>query len=153
MNYKLLLPVVLVIALIFSSFNHVCQNQEPNTKPHVQFDELVHDYGQILQGANGNYSFKFKNTGKEPLIIQNVQATCGCTIPKKPNQPILPGETSEITVTYDTHRLGFFQKNLTVISNADNANVVLTIKGEVKAKPAEVAPVKEDVSGFTPTAK
>ncbi len=152
MKNKLFLPLSFILVLIISSFYQVPQNQVPSTLPHIKFDDLTHDYGQIWQGADGKYSFKFKNTGKEPLIIQNVQSSCGCTVPKKPNQPILPGESAEITVAYDTHRIGFFQKTLTVVSNADNASVVLTIKGEVKAKPAEVAPVKEDNS-FTPTAK
>lgn len=119
--------------------------------PHIDFQATMHDFGVIEVGDDGNFSFKFNNTGGEPLIIQGVQSSCGCTVAKKPQAPIMPGEGDEIAVRYDTRRLGVFHKTITVTSNADNASVVLTIKGEVKPKPQEVAPVKPEQEGFTPT--
>ena len=127
-------------------------NDQDSNAPHMKFETTKHNFGTIYVGADGNFSFKFTNTGKEPLIIQGVRSSCGCTIAKKPNAPVIPGESSEIKVRYDTRRIGKFRKNITVTSNADNATVVLVIYGEVIQKPKEQAPVKEGNS-FTPTAK
>jgi hypothetical protein len=71
------------------------------------------------------------------LYLQEFFSSCGCTIPKKPEKPILPGETGEIQVSYDTKRTGIFQKAITVRSNAKTANVILRIKGEVLPEPDE----------------
>jgi len=120
--------------------------------PHIEFEATSHDFGTIQQNGDGKFSFKFQNTGKEPLIIQNVRSSCGCTIAKKPSAPILPGESSEIDVKYDTRRIGGFHKNITITSNADNKSIVLHIKGVVKAKPKEEVPVKKVNKGFTPVA-
>jgi hypothetical protein len=122
------------------------------TKPHIQFENTKHNFGTILQNGDGNWEFKFKNTGKEPLIIQNVRSSCGCTIAQRPSKPILPGESASIKVRYDTRRLGVFHKTITVSSNADNASVVLEIRGEVKAKPKEEVPTVPVNKGFTPIA-
>src|SRR5574344_414608 len=74
-----------------------------NTKaPVIQFEKKIHDFGQINQGDNGLCEFVFKNTGKEPLIITNVRSSCGCTVPEKPNEPILPGKKPEMKVKNHT---------------------------------------------------
>ena len=91
------------------------------------------DYGVIDKGSDGVRIFEFTNTGDAPLIISKVSSSCGCTIPKKPEKPILPGETGEIQVKYDTKRVGPIRKAITVISNASTPTKVLKIKGEVKA--------------------
>jgi len=125
--------------------------QTPQVKgPHIEFETTIHDYGNLTVGDNGNFSFKFTNTGKDPLVIQGVRSSCGCTVAKKPNAPIMPGNSESITVRYDTRRIGSFHKTITVTSNADNATIVLTIKGKVNPKPQEVAPVKKEEQGFTP---
>ena len=88
---------------------------------------------------NGVRSFEFTNTGDEPLIISNVQSTCGCTVPSKPTEPIAPGKTGKIEVKYNMNP-GPIRKTITVETNAVNAEegrVVLKIKGEVIAKPVE----------------
>jgi hypothetical protein len=143
--------ISLIALVVFSATNFPSQ-QDKTTKPHIKFEVTNHDFGKIQQNGNGKFSFKFTNTGKEPLIIQNVRSSCGCTVASRPNAPILPGESSEISVRYDTRRLGVFHKNITVSSNADNASVVLYIKGEIKAKPKEEVPVKSVNEGFTPIA-
>ncbi|WP_440880734.1 DUF1573 domain-containing protein [Tenacibaculum sp. C7A-26P2] len=84
----------------------------------IQFDEETIDYGKIAPGSEGKRVFKFTNVGDEPLIIESVQSTCGCTVPKKPEKPIMPGEKGEIEVSYDTKRKGGFSKAITIISNA-----------------------------------
>jgi hypothetical protein len=119
----------------------------------ITFDKDVHDYGTIKQGANGVYEFKFKNTGKEPLIISNAQGSCGCTVPDWPKQPIRPGETSAIKVSYDTKRIGAINKTVTIYSNArTNSEKVIRITGNVEASSADAAPVKPASSG-TPAVK
>lgn len=99
----------------------------------IQFKAETLDYGVIDKGSDGVRVFEFTNTGSAPLIITKVSSSCGCTIPKKPEEPILPGETGEIQVKYDTNRVGPIRKAITVISNADTPTKVLKIKGEVKA--------------------
>ena len=97
----------------------------------IEFKSDTIDYGTIEKGSNGLRVFEFTNTGNAPLIISNVTSTCGCTIPKKPDGPILPGKTGQIEVKYDTNRVSPIRKTITVISNAETPTVALKIKGEV----------------------
>lgn len=103
----------------------------------IEFKTETVDYGEIAKGADGVRVFEFTNTGKAPLIISDVRSSCGCTIPKKPEDPIMPGKTGEIQVKYDTNRVGPIRKAITVISNADTPTKVLKIKGEVKSTGAK----------------
>ena len=112
--------------------------------PQIQFNALIHDYGTIIEEDDGTCEFVFQNTGKEPLVLQNVYSSCGCTVPSWPKEPIMPGKKSAITVKYNTSRIGKIDKMITVISNASNTpRVELHIKGEVKAKTAVAYPEKE----------
>ncbi|WP_299396018.1 DUF1573 domain-containing protein [uncultured Gelidibacter sp.] len=97
----------------------------------IEFKTDVIDYGTILKGADGVRVFEFTNTGNAPLIITKVSSTCGCTIPKKPEAPILPGDKGEIQVKYNTQIVDPIRKTITVMSNADTPIVALKIKGEV----------------------
>ena len=109
----------------------------------IALDKEAHNYGTIIQGANGECTFIVTNKGKEPLIISKCQQSCGCTVPKCPVQPIAPGQSVEIKVTYDTKRVGPINKSVTIRSNAANEpNKVIRILGDVKAKPVESAPEK-----------
>jgi hypothetical protein len=98
----------------------------------IQFKSDTVDYGEIEKGSDGVRVFEFTNTGDAPLVISKVSSSCGCTIPKKPEAPIQPGETGEIQVKYDTNRVGPIRKAITVISNADTPTIILKIKGTVK---------------------
>ncbi len=98
--------------------------------PIIDFTAVVVDYGDIAKGSDGIRVFEFTNTGTEPLIISKVYSSCGCTIPKKPEAPIAPGEKGEIQVKYDTNRVGPIRKTITVNSNATDTPIVsLKIKG------------------------
>ncbi len=108
------------------------QKENPNA-PEISFENEIHDYGTIKQGANGICEFKFKNTGKDPLVISNARGSCGCTVPTWPKEPIMKGETGIIKVSYDTKRVGAFTKTVTLNSNAKSDTKVLTIKGVVEA--------------------
>ena len=100
--------------------------------PIIDFTMVVVDYGDIAKGSDGIRVFEFTNTGTEPLIISKVYSSCGCTIPKKPQAPIAPGEKGEIQVKYDTNRVGPIRKTITVNSNATDTPIVsLKIKGTV----------------------
>lgn len=109
----------------------------PVSTADIKFEKLVHDYGTIKQGANGTCEFTYTNTGKEPLIINNCQGSCGCTVPSCPKEPILPGKSGVIKVNYDTKRVGPISKSVTVQSNAKSGTITLQIKGLVEAVPVE----------------
>ncbi len=97
----------------------------------IEFKTETVDYGEIAKGSDGVRVFEFTNTGNAPLVISKVSSSCGCTIPKKPEAPIMPGESGEIQVKYDTNRPGPIRKAITVISNASTPTKVLKIKGMV----------------------
>jgi hypothetical protein len=96
-----------------------------------KFTEETHDFGKIPQGKPVTYEFKFVNTGDSPLIISNVEATCGCTVPTYSNTPVQKGETGVITATFNALAVGSFTKTITVKSNAKTPFKYLYIKGEV----------------------
>lgn len=117
--------------LLVSISTYAQQNQDIKTDS-IVFEKTVHDYGTVAQGADGNCEFKFVNKGKGPLVLNNVSASCGCTVPEWPKEPIEAGKTGVIKVTYNTNSPGSFNKSITVYSNAVNSTVVLQIKGNVK---------------------
>lgn len=104
--------------------------QDPNA-PAFEFETEVIDYGKVDLNANGVRVFKFKNVGKSPLVISNIKSSCGCTVPKKPSEPIMPGKTGEIEVKYATNIAGGFSKMITITSNVAGAPKRLRIKGIV----------------------
>ena len=97
----------------------------------IEFKQTTIDYGTIEKGADGVRTFEFTNTGNAPLVISKVSSSCGCTVPKKPEGPIMPGKTGEIEVKYDTNRVNPIRKTITVVSNAKTPTVALKIKGKV----------------------
>ena len=107
----------------------------------IEFESTVIDYGTIEKGSDGVRVFKFTNTGNAPLIVSKVKSSCGCTVPKKPEKPILPGEEGEFQVKYDTNRVNPIRKTITVTSNADTPTVALKIKGTV-IDPAKTSPLQ-----------
>jgi hypothetical protein len=118
---------------------------QDGNQPDISFETTTHDFGTIPEGPEATYVFKFKNTGTAPLILSNVQASCGCTTPKWSQEPVLPGQTGEVTAVYNTNnRLGTFSKNITITSNAKSGVVYLTILGTVvkaeEYKPNKVEP-------------
>lgn len=97
------------------------------------------DYGKIAKGADGYRTFTFSNKGNAPLIIIGAKPSCGCTIPDYPKEPIMPGQTGIIKVKYDTNRVGYFSKYVTIETNdLANAEVRLQILGTVEDEPAAV---------------
>jgi hypothetical protein len=111
------------LVIIFSSLSIYSQE--------FKFEEETIDYGKIDKGSNGERVFTFTNVGELPLIIEKTKGSCGCTVPKAPEAPIMPGEKGEIKVSYDTKRVGGFSKSITITSNAKVATKVIKIKGFV----------------------
>lgn len=106
--------------------------------PAISVEQAEIDYGTIAQDSEPYRTFKIKNTGNAPLLITNARGSCGCTVPERSDwtPPIAPGETRDLRVRYDTHRIGQFRKRVTLTTNAGEPTV-LTIKGLVQAAPAE----------------
>ncbi|GAB3867484.1 hypothetical protein GCM10028824_09970 [Hymenobacter segetis] len=101
----------------------------------MQFSTDNHDFGNVPEGTMATYEFKFKNTGNQPVVIANVQASCGCTTPDWTKTPVLPGKMGVIKAMYSSAgRPGVFNKTVTVTSNATEASKVLSIKGTVLTK-------------------
>ena len=101
--------------------------------PAIKFENTEYDFGKVLQGEQVSYTFKFKNVGDAPLIITSIEKTCGCTSPEYSNQPIKPGESGKITITYDSkgHK-GFQNKRLIVKANTNPSETILRIKAQVE---------------------
>lgn len=119
-----------IITILFVGlFTVALQAQEKTAK--IKFKSETIDYGTIEKGADGVRVFEFTNTGTAPLVITRVYSSCGCTIPKKPDAPILPGENGVIEVKYDTKRVGPIRKTITVYSNADEPTKAIKIKGKI----------------------
>jgi Protein of unknown function (DUF1573) len=99
----------------------------------VQMIDSVYNFGTVADGEKVEFSFRFKNAGTNPLVIFDASATCGCTIPEKPEQPILPGETGFIKVIFNsTGKKGHNEKVINVTSNARPIFPPLKLIGEVK---------------------
>lgn len=114
-------------------------NMNAQSGPKIEFlakDNTI-DYGSVYKDTdNGVRTFEFKNTGDAPLIITDVKSTCGCTVPSRPKEPIMPGKTGKIDVKYNMAP-GMIRKTITVESNAVNyegGKVAIKIKGEVLTK-------------------
>ena len=104
----------------------------PATTP-KSYLPTVYDFGNVKEnGGIVSHGFVVKNTGKSPLIIKSARASCGCTVPEIPKEPIKPGESAVLKVSYDPKgRPGEFEKNIQVKSNAKDSRVTIKIKGVV----------------------
>ena len=98
----------------------------------VQIIDSLYNFGMVTEGEKVAYNFRFKNSGNKPLIITSTTASCGCTVPEKPEKPILAGETAFIKVVFNSKgKTGHNEKTITVTSNANPAFPPLLLKGEV----------------------
>lgn len=101
----------------------------------VQIIDTAYNFKSVTDGEKVIYSYRFKNTGTKPLIIVEATASCGCTVPQKPERPILPGETGFIKIVFDSKgRVGEAYKTITVKSNAKPEFTPLILTGHVVAK-------------------
>lgn len=133
------LSVILLTTLL--SCSQTANSDENDKKTaNISFVETEHDYGTIAYNGEGLCEFKFENTGKEPLVLNNVSSSCGCTVPEWTKEPIDPGKKGSIKVKYNTRIPGKFNKAVTVYSNAPNSPTVLRISGVVENNTPETQP-------------
>lgn len=135
----------LLVILGLASFVHAQTGiKEPEAGDVLLARETRYDFGKIPQGKPVTHIFEVVNTGTEPLQIENVQASCGCTTPEWSNDPIAPGASKKITVGYNAAANGKFEKAITVFYNSGKTKL-LYIKGEVWQTPADPAPANASV--------
>jgi hypothetical protein len=121
MNATCLLPALLGLFISLA----------PHRAAVLRFDREVYDLGRISRGKPVSARFRFSNGGGSPLIIQAVEPSCGCTTGSFPKEPVMPGKFGEIVLTYDAERLGRFEKQAVVYSNAVTGVRVIYVRGEV----------------------
>jgi hypothetical protein len=130
---KTFATLIFGIFVIFSAYAQ--EATETQSGPVMTFADDKHDFGDITQGDKVEHIFKFENTGNEPLIISNVQVTCGCTAPEWPRDPIAPGEEGSITIRFNSAgKMGLQNKVITIVSNATNPRNRVTIVTNVLPK-------------------
>jgi hypothetical protein len=142
---------VLLILMLCGGFTTISNAQEAEKtevkakkkKEAITFKTLTIERNNIPYGSDETFTFTFKNTGKEPVIISNVQTSCGCTTAKKPEAPVAPKKSADISVKYDTKRVGQFTKTITVTSNVGEP-IVLTIKGTVLPQETKAPSTKSE---------
>lgn len=129
---------ILIIGIVlFSSISGFSQwggnntNLSTGKNADVKWEKLIIDLGTVKQYNPTQAVFKFKNIGGKPIIITNAEGSCGCTDIDYPKKPILPGETTEIIVTYDAELLGVFNKTVTLTMNIERSSQILHLKGTV----------------------
>jgi hypothetical protein len=142
MKKSLIITAALAIFLAFAAFSQgeqpiqqpVTEEVNPNA-PVATFDKLEFNFGEIEQGIPKTAEFNLTNDGKEPLLISNARASCGCTNLKYSQEPIMPKKSIPISVTYNAAAPGGFTKTITVTTNANPQPVVLRVTGTVIPKP------------------
>lgn len=128
--------IVILLTIVVACGIVMAQQQKETNGPKTTFKTLTHDFGNIKE-ADGpvTYNFEFTNTGNKPLLIVDVVASCGCTRPEFPTQPIKPGKKGTIKVTYSPiGRPGAFRKSIKVKTNGTERNSTLIISGVVYPK-------------------
>ncbi len=109
------------------------EKKELESNTTLSFNEIEHDYGKVKSETDNTTNFIVTNTGKNPLIIEKVEASCGCTTPEKPEKPILPGKSDKIKVVFHPKpgQVGDQNKTVTVTSNTSPRLTLLKIKAFV----------------------
>ena len=99
--------------------------------PKIAFDKTTHDFGDLKKGSKGEVEFEIKNEGDVDLVVINASATCGCTVPEKPEHPIKPGESAKMKVVFSATSVGMQSKNVTLTTNTEAGTEMLTVKANV----------------------
>lgn len=128
---KVIFMLLAVSAVIFA-----CNNTKTKTagteSTSIKFDEESYDFGKVAMGDTVEHDFSFTNTGELPLIISNAEASCGCTVPEYPKEPLAPGESGIVKVKFDTsNKTGKQHKVVTLTSNAEPAKTEIFLTGEI----------------------
>src|SRR5690554_3546348 len=111
--------LLFAVTIAFMAFSVQAQDEKEVDGPLITFEESSKDFGDITQGDKVEHVFKLENTGNAPLIISNVAATCGCTVPSWPKEPIAPGKTAQIKVSFNSAgKIGQQNSVVRIYSNA-----------------------------------
>jgi hypothetical protein len=115
---------LVVILSLFASAYAQQANAQKSSGPVITFEKSTHDFGDMVQGDKVEWTYKFTNTGNEPLLITSVNVQCGCTTPKGwPRDPVAPGAKGELTIAFNSAgKMGMQNKVVTLVSNATNAD-------------------------------
>lgn len=141
---KIALIIGMFVSFVFGSYAQSADTPAQDLGE-IEFEKLSQEFGDIKQGQVVNATFKFKNKGKSPIILSNVQTTCGCTVPQWTRDPIAPGKTAEINATFNSSgKMGQQNKVITVFSNAKNSQTQVSIVCNVI--PADSAPASSPAS-------
>lgn len=132
---------ILCFALLISAFNISVNAQELNSATStIKFEEMEFNFGEVVQGEIIQNVYEFTNTGTVPLVITNAKASCGCTVPRWPREPIMPGESSNLLVQFDSKGKKKYQsKRITITANTDPVNTYLTLKGKILIPELDIA--------------
>lgn len=140
-----------ISTILFFSFSLALLGQQKNAEletiptTELSFEQTEFNFGDITEGEIIQNVVTFTNTGEEPLVISNVKATCGCTVPMWPKEPIMPGESADLLVQFDSKNKGAIKgklnsKRVTITANTDPVNSYVTIKGTVHKSEDKVMP-------------
>lgn len=131
--YKIL-PLICLIYLIIGMQNEgFTQNTRDLRKPNIEFENTYYDYGIIFEGSEEIAIFKLKNKGNSPLVISNIETSCGCIMANWPKDPILPNQKGEIEIEYNTNIIGEIKRSVLVNTNdIDKQKIVLLLTGKIE---------------------
>ena len=133
------------LTISLNAQEEVAQEEPVADGPVMTFESTTVEYGEIAKGSDPLRVVVFTNTGTEPLVINNARGSCGCTVPNWPKEPIMPGQSSQIEIRYDTKRVGPINKTVKIKTNeGDDVQHILYVKGKINdVKPEEAVPASE----------
>jgi hypothetical protein len=127
-NSMMKLNILLIIGFLIIWTNASAQFQAPNFK----WDKTTHEFGEIKHKSPVTYEFEFINNGKAPLVISEVEGSCGCTVTEYSKEPIMPGSKGKIKTIFDAAALGKFHKTIKVVANVEGGPEYLYVRGTVR---------------------
>lgn len=120
---------------------------QPKPDDVIKVNSETHDFGKIKQGEPVTFVFEIKNISDKPVVVENTSASCGCTTPEKPTEPILPGATGKVKVVYNAAAVSPFTKDVYIKLAGIDAQKIVHITGEVLTLEAYEAYKKEKKPG------
>ena len=131
-KFKNIVILILVCALTFFVSKYIQGTVSKEKISNIRFNTHEYDFKNLKQNKEASVYFVYENTGPDALKIYNISSRCGCTIPVWSRKELMPNEKDSILVTYDSKELGYFSKDVLIVSNSESSPDVVYIKGEVK---------------------
>lgn len=138
---------ILTFAMCLALGAFIAVNAQSNDGSKIEFTKTDHDFGTVKTGNALSHTFEFVNKGTAPLVLSNVKAACGCTVPSWPKEPIAPGAKGTISSSYNNTSAGAFNKSITV-TTLGGETVILYLKGNAEAPTGDnaaptITPIKK----------